>query len=114
MTYFAPDSDRSILSHTYQYVLVLYGYHFLVRQPRVSLSLRISELSRFSSCSVSIFTDASVLTHMGPYMVFIRPQFNVTLATFSTNFYCLVLVCTGLYPWLSHVHFAEQSMVYHL
>jgi len=114
MSYFVPDSDRSILSHTYQYVSVLYSYHFLVRHQRVSQCSHISELLRFGSCSVSIFKYASVLTRMGPYMFFIRPQFNVTLATFSTNLYCLVWVCTGLYLWLSNVHFAEQSMVYHL
>jgi len=33
---------------------------------------------------------------------------------FSSNVYCLVWVCTGLYLWLSHVHFAEQSMVSHV
>jgi hypothetical protein len=74
MTHFAPDSDHSILSHTYHNVLVLYGYHFLVWQQRGSLSPCISEHPRWSSCSVSILKYVSVLTRMGPYMCFIRPN----------------------------------------
>jgi len=68
MTYFTPDCDRSILTYTYQYVFVLYGYHFVVRQQIASLSSHISELLQFSSWSVCIVKYASVLACMGPYM----------------------------------------------
>lgn len=95
-------------------MLVLYAYHFLVRQQRVSLFRRISELTRFSSGSVWVFKYGSVLIRMGPDIFFIQHQFNVTLAIFGTNFYFLVSICTALYLWLSHVQIAERSMVYHI
>jgi hypothetical protein len=105
MTSFAPDSDRSILSHTLQYVLVLHGYHFVVRQQRESRSPRISALSRFSACSVSIFKYASALTHMRPYMFCIQPN-SMSLSqrsvhTFAVYYgYLLACIC-GLAIFIS-------------
>jgi hypothetical protein len=51
---------------------------------------------------------------MGPYLFFIRHQFNVTLTRRTTHFYCLVWKCTNWYLGLSHVDFVEQSTVYRL
>lgn len=93
-------------------MLVLDGYHILVWQPRVCPSPHILELSRFSSCSVSILYYASVLSLMERYIISVWHQSHVTLTGFSTKVYCLEWACTSIYLWLSHFHFAEQSMVY--
>jgi len=54
--YFTPDSDRSILSHTYQYVLVLYGYHFWC-DSKEYLYPRPFQNSRDLALALSVFSN---------------------------------------------------------